>query len=174
MFGITGPLLYVLVFCGKMIEVTFSTLRITFSGKGKKFIAAFFGIFENGIWVLLASSVLDDVTSDPMKLVAYCAAFSCGIILGTSVEQKLAVGLTAIQIVIPGTEAVELGKIMREHGFGVTILEGHSVDGTERSLLLIQLRRKLVSQAVQIAKEAEPNAVISVSDVKSVSGGFFK
>ena len=174
MFGITGFWLYVLVFCGKMLEVAFSTLRIMFSGKGKKILSAFTGLFEITMWVLLASSVLEDVTSDPMKLVAYCLAFSCGILLGTYIEQRLAVGLTAIQIVIPGTEASELGKVMRDHGFGVTILEGHSVDGTERCLLLIQLRRKLVAQAVAVARKIEPNAVISVSDVKSVSGGFFR
>jgi len=174
MFGLSGFWLYLFIFCGKMVEVAFSTLRITLAGKGQKFLGALAGFIEIVLWVFIASSVLQDVQSDPWKMVAYCLAFACGIIMGTWLEHLLAVGLTSIQIVVPAEEAEELGKKLRDGGFGVTILEGRSVDGTARAMVFIQLRRKHVTQAVSLAKKEAPEAVISVSDVRSVSGGYIR
>ncbi len=174
MFGLSGFWLYLFIFCGKMIEVAFSTLRITLAGKGQKILGALAGFVEIILWVFIASSVLKDVQSDPWKMVAYCLAFACGIVMGTWLEQMLAVGLTSIQIVVPAEEAEELGKKLRDSGFGVTILDGRSVDGTERAMVFIQLRRKHVSQAMALARREAPNAVISISDVRSVSGGYIR
>ena len=174
MFGLSGFWLYLLIFCGKMIEVAFSTLRIILIGKGKRVFGIATGFVEITIWVFLASSVLSDVGSDPLKMVAYCAAFCCGLLLGTFFEQKLAVGLTSIQIVVPQEDGDKLAGILRDGGFGVTLMDGRSVDGTARTLVFIQLRRKRVPEAVDLARRYAPDAVVSVSDIRSVSGGYVR
>lgn len=171
---ITGPLLYVLIFCGKVIEVTFSTLRIMLVGKGRRFLGAFVGLFEIVFWVVITNSVLTGLTEDPLKIVVYSLAFSTGIICGIAVEARLAVGLTSIQILTPEEPAETLGALLRENGFGVTIFDGHSVDGTPREMLFVQLKRRRVGEAVSLVHRACPGAVISVSDVRSLTGGFVK
>jgi len=172
--GLSGGWLYAVIFLGKMIEVALDTLRIMFISKGKKAYGTVCGFFSILIWIMLVSSVLTDVSADPMKVVVYCVAYACGIYMGTALEQRLAVGLTAIQIVLPETEAGEVGGGLRDAGFGVTLMEGRSVDGTKRGLVFVQLRRKLVPEAIALANGLCPDAVISVSDVRQVRGGFFK
>ena len=174
MFGLTGFWVYVLIFCGKMIEVTCGTMRIMLVNKGKKFLGVLFGIMEITLWVFIASTVISDMYSDPMKMVVYCAAFAVGILIGMYVEQKLAIGLTSIQIVSLKNDGQKIGELLRDNGFGVTILDGHSVDGTKRELVFVQLKRKNVAQATELVQQISPEAVISVSDIKTVRGGFIK
>lgn len=173
-FGITGLWLYVVIFLGKMAEVSFSTLRIMFVGKSRKLEGALFGFIEIALWVIVVSSVLNGLSEDPMKAVVYCVAFTLGIPLGVQIEGLLAVGLTSIQVVAANEYGEKIGVALREHGFGVTFLDGHSVDGTKRELVFVQLKRKRINDAVEIIKEIDPAAVISVSDLRSFRGGFLK
>ena len=172
MFGLPAYAVYILIFIGKMIEVTFSTLRVMFSSKGNKGLSAACGFMEIFLWINIASTVLTDMQDDPIKMVIYCVAFSCGIPFGIAMEQKLAVGLTSIQIVCPEEGGELVAAALRENNFGVTILEGHSVDGTRREMIFVQLKRKRIREALKVVRSVEPSAIISASDVKSLGGGF--
>lgn len=169
-----GSWIYVLIFVGKLIEVSISTLRIMFVGKGKKGLGIVCGFFEIMLWVVIAGNVLNDLYSDPLKALVYCVAFVVGIFLGMLIEERLAVGLTSIQIISLTDDGEKIGAALRENGFGVTILEGHSVGGTKREFLFVQLRRRKIQEAKGIVQSVSTEAIISVSDVKSVYGGFFK
>ena len=169
-----GPWVYLLIFVGKLIEVSFSTLRIMFVSRGNKALSLVCGFFEIVLWVIIAGNVLNDLYEDPMKALVYCVAFTIGILLGILLEQKLAVGLTSIQIISLTDDGEKIGATLRENGFGVTILEGHSVNGTKRQLLFVQLRRRKIQEAIRLARSVNPDVIVSVSDVKSVHGGFFK
>ncbi len=173
-FGITGFWLYIIIFFGKLAEVCFSTLRIMFVGKSRKLEGAIFGFIEIALWIIVVSSVLDGLSQDPLKAVIYCVAFTLGIPLGVKIESMLAVGLTSIQVVAANEEGEKIGLSLREHGFGITFLDGHSVDGTKRELVFVQLKRKRINDAFAIIKEVAPNAVISVSDLRSFRGGFIR
>jgi len=157
-----------------MAEVCFSTLRIMFVGKSRKLEGAIFGFIEIALWVIVVSSVLDGLAQDPMKAVIYCVAFTLGIPLGVKIENLLAVGLTSVQVVAANAEGEKIGTVLREHGFGVTFLDGHSVDGTKRELVFVQLRRKRINYAIRLIREVAPDAVISVSDLRSFRGGFLR
>jgi uncharacterized protein YebE (UPF0316 family) len=174
MFGLTGILLYTLIFLGKMVEVTFDTLRIVFIGKGRRIYGALCGLVTVTIWVMLINSVLSGIVEDPLKAVIYCIAYASGIFFGSQLEQWLAIGFTSIQIVLADQEGKQLGERLRSQGFGVTILFGQSVDGARRAILLVQLRRRRVLEATRLVNKAYPNAVISVSDVRSMRGGFIR
>lgn len=169
-----GPWIYLVIFVGKLIEVSIATLRIMFVSRGNKGLSLLCGFFEIVLWVIIAGNVLNDLYSDPLKALVYCIAFTIGILLGMVLEQKLAVGLTSIQIISLTDDGEKIGALLRENGFGITFLEGHSVDGTKRQLLFVQLRRRKIGEAIQLARSINPNVIVSVSDVKSVHGGFFK
>lgn len=173
-FDIPHYLIYIIIFAGKMLEVSFGTLRIMFSGKGKKLLSAGCALVEIFLWVIIASSVLTDLNEDPLKMVVYCVAFACGVPIGIHLEGKLAVGLTSIQIVSLADRGECVACALRMNNFGVTILEGHSVDGTARNMVFVQLRRKRIPEAMAIVRKEDPDAIISVNDVKSLSGGFLK
>ena len=138
------------------------------------FLGSFFGFFEVFLWLIIVSQVITELHNDPMLAVAYGVAFVIGISLGMIIEGKLAVGLISMQILSSLEDAEHIGAALRDNGFGVTILDGHSVDGTKREVVFVQLRRRRVNEATKIALSINPKAIISVSEAKSVRGGFFK
>ena len=69
MFGITGPVVYLLIFIGKLAEVSIMTLRIVFVGRGMKLLSALCGLIEEVLWVIVVSAVLTSIRTDPLAAV---------------------------------------------------------------------------------------------------------
>jgi len=115
--------LYVVIFCAKIFEVSIGTLRIVLVSKGQKLKAALIAFVECVIWILVVSTVLVDITKDPVKVVIYCAAFAIGNYIGVSLENRLAMGLSSIQVITNLEEGNELALLLRDNNFGVTVMK---------------------------------------------------
>ena len=174
LLSLSGPALYIIIFIAKTIEVTISTIRLVYVNKGERVKGALLGFVEVLIWILVVSSVLTNITDDPFKIIAYAAGFSLGNYLGVSIETKIAVGLASIQVVVNEEDGDNMAGILRNNEFGVTIIDGKGKDDSKKDLLFIQLKRKKIPAAIKLIKEIDPNAYISVNDVKSIVGGFIK
>lgn len=166
-------LLYIAIFVAKTIEVTLSTVRVVLNSRGEKIKGAMIGFVEVLIWVIVVSTVLTDIASDPIKVVVYCIAFSCGNYLGVTLEGKLAIGTACIQAVVTDEAKDDVTAAMRERGFGVTMMQGEGRDG-KVSVLLIYMKRKAVEEAMQVIRAVCPKAVITVNDVRSLQQGVIK
>ena len=174
LFNMTGPALYIIIFCAKIIEVSVSTVRLVLINKGERVKGALLGFVEIMIWLIIVSSVLNNITEDPIKALVYAIAFSLGNFVGVTIESKIAVGLASIQVVVKEENGVALAEVLREQGYGVTILEGKGKNDSKKNLLFIQLKRKKIPEAVKLIKLTNPNAYITVNDIKSMMGGYIK
>jgi uncharacterized protein YebE (UPF0316 family) len=174
LMNLEGPLLYIIIFCAKIIEVSISTIRLVLINKGERVKGAVLGFIEILIWLIVVSSVLNNITEDPIKVFIYAAAFSLGNYLGVTIESKIAVGLASIQVVVNGKDGEVLADILREQGYGVTIIEGKGINESIKNLLFIQLKRKKIPEAVKVIKNHNPEAYITVNDIKSMMGGYIK
>ena len=174
LMNLEGPLLYLIIFFAKIIEVSISTIRVVFIGKGERAKGAILGFVEIMIWLVVVSSVLNNITEDPIKMLIYAAAFSLGNYLGVTIESKIAVGLASIQVVVNEKDGEVLADILREQGYGVTIIEGKGKNESIKNLLFIQLKRKKIPEAVKLVKQHNPEAYITVNDIKSMMGGYIK
>lgn len=174
LMNLNGPLLYVIIFFAKIIEVSISTIRLVFISKGERVKGAILGFVEIMIWLIVVSSVLNNITEDPIKMLIYAAAFSLGNYLGVTIESKIAIGLSSIQVVVSEKDGEILADILREQGYGVTIIEGKGKNDSIKNLLFIQLKRKKIPEAVKSIKQNYPEAYITVNDIKSMVGGYIK
>lgn len=174
LLNLSGPALYIIIFIAKTIEVSIATIRLVYVNKGERVKGAILGFVEILIWILVVSSVLTNITDDPFKIFAYAAGFSLGNYLGVSIESKIAVGLASIQVVVNEEDGDTMANILRDHEYGVTIIDGKGKDDSKKDLLFIQLKRKKIQSAIKLIKEIDPNAYISINDVKSIVGGFIK
>lgn len=166
-------LVYLGIFLAKLVEVSLATIRVVFINRGEKLRGAIIGFIEIMLWIVVVSNVLSDLSRDPMKAVVYCFAFALGNYLGVIIENKLAVGTASIQTVVMEEHTHELSALLREHGFGVTILQGQGMENTV-DVLLIFLKRKSVPEAVGLIRSFLPNAVISINDVRQLRNGFVR
>lgn len=174
LFNISGPALYIIIFCAKIIEVSISTVRLVYINKGERVKGALLGFVEIMIWLIVVSSVLNNITEDPIKVFVYAIAFSLGNYIGVTIESKIAVGLSSIQVVVNEADGENLADILREQSFGVTIIEGRGKNDSQKNLLFIQLKRKKIPEAVKLIKRTYPDAYITVNDIKSMMGGYIK
>ncbi len=172
-FSQSKILLYAIIFFAKIFEVSIGTLRIVLVSKGQKAKAALIAFVECIIWVLVVSTVLVDITSDPIKVVIYCAAFAIGNYIGVTLENRLAMGLSSIQVITEVEEGNELAKLLRDNNFGVTVMKGEGKE-KEKEILVLHLKRKRITEAVNLIHSQIENALITVNEVKVVRGGYIK
>jgi uncharacterized protein YebE (UPF0316 family) len=70
-------------------------------------------------------------------------------------------------------EDTDLKLLLRERGFGVTIVPGHGFD-REVNIMMIYLKRKSVPEALELIRAHKPTALVTVNDVRQIRGGFIR
>lgn len=166
--------IYFVIFFGKILEVTFATLRNVLINRGERKIGSFIAFFEVLIWIFITGTVLTGFQDDILRVIVFAIAFSLGNYLGSWLEGKLAFGLCSIQVIVPDNEqSHDLIDTLREANFAVTIIKGEGKDGV-RDLIVLHLLRKRIPKATEIIQNSLQNAVIIINDVKSLKGGYVK
>ena len=162
---------YLIIFVAKVFEVSLMTLRTVLVTKGEKVFGSLIGIVEISIWIVLTSTVLSGLKDDPFKMVVYAIGFAVGIYLGSTIEEKLAIGLVNVQVIVNKIEGETLTNHLREKGIGVTVMEGQGLS-EPKSILILHIQRKKKNEIIKDIVKTVPGAVISASDLKTVHGGY--
>lgn len=164
-------LMYLIIFVAKVFEVSLMTLRTVLVTKGEKVLGSLIGIVEIIIWILVASNVLTGLKDDPFKMVVYALGFAVGIYLGSTIEEKLAIGLLSLQVIVNQEDGESLTNYLREQGVGVTVIEGQGLSEV-KNILILHIQRKRKNEIIKsIVKEA-PGVVISSNELKTIYGGY--
>ncbi|HZK39051.1 MAG TPA: DUF5698 domain-containing protein [Clostridia bacterium] len=173
-FSGSSILVYFVIFFGKIMEVTVSTVRIVLINRGERIKGTFIAFFEVLLWLFITGTVLTGFQEDMLRVLVFAVAFACGNYLGSWMEDKLAFGLCSVQVIVPdGEESLKLAVELRGNNFAVTQINGKGKDG-KRELMMLHIKRKRIPQAVSIIRENLENAVIVVNDAKVIYGGFIK
>ena len=168
-----GIWIYFIIFFGKILEVTVSTLRMVLINRGERIKGSIFAFFDVLLWLIITGSVLTGYQEDPIRIVVFAFAFAVGNYLGSYFDEKLAFGLSSIEVIIDETEKAQiLATLLRDSDFAVTVLKGSGRDG-EREVLLLHVKRKNIKRVNILIKQVEPKACIVVRDAKAVTGGYF-
>ncbi len=147
------------------------TLRTVLMTRGERVYGAIIGVFEITIWLMLVSTVLVGIQDDPIRMVVYALGFGVGILLGTSVEEKLALGLVTINVIVSEADSSDLANVLKEHNVGITIMDAEGYKEPKK-IFLLHAKRKRKNQIIKILKNSNINTVISISDTKTIYGGY--
>lgn len=164
--------IYFVIFFGKILEVTVATVRMVLINRGERIKGSIIAFFDILLWLVITGTVLEGFQDDPIRIVVFALAFALGNYLGSWLEEKLAFGLSSIQVIVPESEeSHNLAGVLRAESFGVTVIKGSGRSG-ERDLLLLHLKRKQIVAAKKIINKNFPGAVIVVNDSRVIRGGF--
>lgn len=163
--------IYIFILIAKTIEVSMGTTRIVLITRGERLYGAILGFFEVILWVVLVSTVLTNVTEDPIKVVVYALGFATGNYVGSLFEQRLGIGNVRIEVIVMDEHGDELVEKIRTNGFGVTVIEAKGMQ-SNRQVLLMNIKRKNYSKVVEMIKEFQGNSVITINDIKPIYGGY--
>ena len=163
----TSPVIYMFIFFGKLIEVSLATLRSQLILKGQRLPGAAVAALEYLFWLSITASVMNGFANDPTKVVVLVLAFALGQIVGSSLEERMALGYcTMIGIFSSQVNAYEAADAIRKQGQAVTILHAEGLERSVRTTLLITTKRKALAQIQHTLFEVDPNTIVSIHPIQ--------
>jgi uncharacterized protein YebE (UPF0316 family) len=164
-------LMAALIFSLRVLDMSLDTLRVLFVMRGRKKIAWVLGFFQSAIFVTAISTVLSNL-GNPLNIIGYAAGFATGNVVGMIIEERLAIGHTSINI-ISSRLGTAIAEHMRKNGYAVTEISARGKDGMVTMLNILVLRKN-VDKARKLVDEIDPEAFITIEDVRPVRRGFWR
>jgi uncharacterized protein YebE (UPF0316 family) len=160
---------YLLIFFARVLDVSLSTVRMLLIVRCKKYPAAVIGFLEATIYIVALSRIMQNL-NDPYKILVYGLGFASGTLLGGYLEERLAIGHVALQVIPADGTSDELLKALRTTGYGVTVQEGKGMTGA-KAVLLVSTDRKTLARLTSLIEEFSPGSFVTVLETRDVVGG---
>jgi uncharacterized protein YebE (UPF0316 family) len=160
-----------LIFALRVADMTLDTLRVLFVMRGKKQVSWVLGFFQSAIFVLAIGRVLSQV-NNPLNVIGYAAGFATGNVVGMIIEERIAIGHILVTIISPRRGSAIVTHL-RQNGYAVTELSGRGKDGMV-SIIHCSVLRKQVDPVQKLVNEIDPEAFITIEDVRPLKHGFWR
>ena len=160
-----------LIFALRVLGIAVSTMATLMTVRGRKVPAVAAGFVSALVYVVAIGKVVANL-SNVWNILAYCGGMAVGTLVGMLFEQRLSLGFAEVRF-ISAERSAPLAEALRQAGFGVTELYGH---GRERSVGIVEaiVPRKSVDAVLGIAKSVDENAVVTVTEARTVQRGYWK
>lgn len=160
------------VFGAKILEISISSIKTVCMVRGERKLAAFLGFLECIVWGIVISSVVSLLGTDIYLLLCYATGYACGMLLGSKIESKLALGTSSVQIMVDREKMEKVESYLKENDYGFTILNGRG-SKEEMFVIIMVLPRKSVKQIMKQIRTLCDNHVFMVSsEVSKFVGGY--
>lgn len=163
-------LMVIIIFSINIVYVSFFTIRMIMTLKGYRYLAAMVSMVEVVIYIVGLGLVLDNL-DQIQNLVAYAIGYGSGVIVGSKIEEKMALGYITVNVITSEQNQI-LPKALREQGYGVTDWAANGRDGDRQSMQILT-PRKMELKLYMTIKEIDPKAFIIAYEPKSIHGGFW-
>lgn len=159
------------IFFARIIDVSLGTIRMILTIRGDRYIAAVIGFFEIMVYVVALGKVLGSL-EDPIRLVLYCLGFASGVVVGSWVEEFLALGYRGIQVTTDNANQCLVDQL-REEGYAITTWKAEGLEGPKMVMNLI-VKRGMSAKVAERIREFDEHAFIVFMEPKTFTGGYFK
>ena len=168
-----SPILVCLLVCAaKIIEITIQSLKTCMMVKGQRLKAACLGFVECTIWGLVISTLIGTLGDNPLLLLFYCTGYATGLFLGSTLESKIALGTSNLQLIAPNESTEKIIAYLKEQNMGYTVFEGHG-SKDKMNMIFIVLPRKETPKTLKAIRAVCDNKVFVVaSEVSKYAGGY--
>lgn len=163
-------LMVLIIFSINIVYVTFFTVRMIMTMKGYRYLAAFVSMIEVVIYIVGLGLVLDNL-DEIQNLIAYAIGYGSGVVIGTKIEEKMALGYITVNV-ISNDESDYLPRKLREQGYGVTDWDANGRDGGRQAMQILT-PRKMELKLYKAIQEIDPKAFIIAYEPKTIHGGFW-
>ena len=161
-----------LVCFAKIIEITIQALKTCMMGKGQRLKAAGLGLAECMIWGLVISTIIGTLGDNLFLLVFYCVGYATGLFLGSTLEGKIALGTSSVQLIANDESTEKITEYLRENSRGYAVFEGNGSKQKMNMIFIVLSRRDAASMVKQIRKICDNKVFVVVEDVNKYAGGY--
>ncbi|HAR38355.1 MAG: hypothetical protein A2W86_08765 [Bacteroidetes bacterium GWD2_45_23] len=163
-------MLPLIIFVGRIFDVSLGTLRIIFVSKGAKHIAPAIGFVEVFIWIVVISQILTQA-NDLISYLSYAAGYATGNYVGILLENRIAYGIVLCRIYTQKS-GKELVQTLNKMNIGATLTHGTG-STNEVDIIETVVGRKEMKTLERTLNSFDTNIFYVVEDVRTKQNGIF-
>lgn len=168
-----SPILVCLLVCAaKIVEITIQSLKTCMMVKGQRLKAAGLGFIECTIWGLVISTLIGTLGDNLLLLVFYCIGYATGLFLGSTLESKIALGTSNLELIASDESTAKITAYLKENDRGYTVFEGHGSKEKMNMIFVVLPRKETPRVLKEIRKSCDNQVFVAVSEVSKYAGGY--
>ena len=168
-----SPILVCLLVCAaKIVEITIQSLKTCMMVKGQRLKAAGLGFIECTIWGLVISTLIGTLGDNLLLLVFYCIGYATGLFLGSTLESKIALGTSNLELIASDESTARITAYLKENDRGYTVFEGHGSKEKMNMIFVVLPRKETPRVLKEIRKSCDNKVFVAVSEVSKYAGGY--
>jgi uncharacterized protein YebE (UPF0316 family) len=140
--------------------------------KGQRLKAAGLGFIECAIWGLVISTIIGTLGDDLFLLLFYCIGYAAGLFLGSTIEGKIALGTSNLELIANDDSTKRIVEYLKENGRGYTVLDGYGSTEKMNMIFIVLPRRDMNKTLKDIRKICDNKVFVVASDVSKYAGGY--
>ena len=161
------------IVCGaKIVEISIQSLKTCMMVKGQRLKAAGLGFIECMIWGLVISTIISTLGDNFTLLFFYCTGYAVGLFLGSTIENKIAIGTSNLELIANDESTELITAYLKERNLGYTVLEGRGSKDKMNMIFIVLARKETPRVLREIRKVCDNRVFVSVSEVSKYAGGY--
>ena len=161
-----------LVCVAKIVEITIQSLKTCMMVRGQRLKAACLGFVECMIWGLVISTIISTLGDNLLLLLFYCGGYAMGLFLGSTIEGKIALGTSNLQLIANDENTKLIITYLRQNKRGYTVFSGRGSTDRMNMILIVLARREMKRVLREIRKLCDNRVFVVASDVSKYAGGY--
>ncbi|MBO7310974.1 MAG: DUF2179 domain-containing protein [Clostridia bacterium] len=167
------PVLVCIIVCAaKIIEITIQSLKTCMMVKGQRAKAAGLGLLECLIWGLVISTIIGTLGDNLFLLAFYCVGYAVGLFLGSTLESKIALGTSNLEIIANDESTEKILAYLKAHNMGYTVFEGHGSKDKMNMIFVVIARKEAGKLLKDLRSECDNKMFVAVSEISKYAGGY--
>ena len=165
--------LCVKIFCGRLIDVTLSTLQTMLLVKGKRNLATIIGFIDVFIWFLVVREALNTDIKSIWIAFAYAGGYAAGTFTGSNLAKRVIRGTVGVQVITKNVNNKVIDAI-KNSGYSATYVECKGIHKEDTSYLIgAQVDSRKLNDFKSLITNIDKNAFITVTESKESLNGYF-
>lgn len=167
------PVVVCIIVCvAKIIEISIQSLKTCMMVKGQRVKAALLGFSECAIWGLVISTIIGTLGDNIFLLLFYCVGYAIGLFLGSTIESKIALGTSNLQLIANDENTAKIIEYLKQHNKGYTVFEGHGSIDKMNMIFIILPRKEVPVRLKEIRILCDNKVFLVTSEVSKYAGGY--
>ena len=167
------PIILCLIVCAtKILEISIQSLKTCMMVKGERLKAALLGFVECVIWGLVVAAVIGTLGDNMLLLLFYCIGYAAGLFIGATIENKIALGTSNLELIASDESTEKIVKYLKEQGKGYTVFAGHGSTDKMNMIFIVLPRKEMPAVLKDIRKSCNDKVFVVASEVSKYAGGY--
>ena len=161
-----------IVCAAKIVEISIQSLKTCMMVKGQRLKAAGLGFLECTIWGLVISTIIGTLGDNIFLLLFYCIGYATGLFLGSTIEGKIALGTSNLELIASDESTEKITEYLRAENRGYTVFAGHGSTDKMNMIFIVLPRKETPKVLKDIRKACDNKVFVVASEVSKYAGGY--